>query len=125
MARWSNGRRNAYRCKKYHHMCGSCHFNRTSKDEFSIKFSMFVLNFFSVYTKIRSERSPIHSKLSLLSLKVPQISKLGHNEKHNYIKYSKFNTDVLSKWHYLDIKPKKHLAKKDWKYFYIYTQSSI
>ena len=28
-------------------MCGSCHFNRASNDEFSIKFWMFVLIFFS------------------------------------------------------------------------------
>ena len=47
--------------------CGSCHFNRASNDESSVEFCMFVLIFFPADIIIRFERSPIHSKLSLLS----------------------------------------------------------
>ena len=43
-------------------MCESCHFDRAWHDKFSVQFWMF----FSQH-KIRSERSPIHSELSLLS----------------------------------------------------------
>ena len=45
-------------------MSGSCHFDRASNDKFSVEFLMFVLIIFSDDIKIRSERIPIHSKLS-------------------------------------------------------------
>ena len=48
-------------------MYGSCHFDKPSNDEFSVKFWMFVFFVFSADIKIRSKRSPIDSKLSLLS----------------------------------------------------------
>ena len=48
-------------------MWGSCHFDRASNDKFSVEYWMFVLIFSSAGIKIRSERSPIHLKLSLLS----------------------------------------------------------
>ena len=48
-------------------MCVSCHLNRASNDKSRVKFWMFVLIFFSANIKIRSKRSLIHSKLSLLS----------------------------------------------------------
>ena len=47
--------------------CGSCQFDKASNDEFRVKFWMFVLIFFSADIKIRSGKSPIQSKLSLLS----------------------------------------------------------
>ena len=46
---------------------GSCHFDRALNDEFSVEFLMFFWIILSADIKIRSERSPIHSKLSLLS----------------------------------------------------------
>ena len=49
---------------KYSLMYGSCHFNRASNDKFSVEF-LCMFDFFSV--DIRSQKSPIHSKLSLLS----------------------------------------------------------
>ena len=44
-------------------MWGACHFDRTSNDEFGGELFVFVI--FSADIKIRSERSSIHSKLSL------------------------------------------------------------
>ena len=43
-------------------------YNRPSNDKFSVEFWISVLIFSLADIEIRSERSPIHSKLSLLSL---------------------------------------------------------
>ena len=86
-------------------MCGSCHINRATNAKFSVEFWMFVLIFFSA--DIRSERSPIHSKLSRLTkgtLEGASNFKTWlrlQNKTITNIQNSTLNSsfDTLSKWH--------------------------
>ena len=75
-------------------MCGSCHFDKASHDEFSVEFLMFVLIFFQPTLKIRSERSPIQSKSSRLGHLegAPNFKTWSQLKKHSNNKYSKFDT---------------------------------
>ena len=83
-------------------MCGSCHFKRAANREFSIAFWMFVLILFSADIEIRSERSPIHSKLSLF-WRYPNFKTQSwlKNITITNIQNSTLNLsfDALSKWH--------------------------
>ena len=61
-------------------MCGSCHFDRASNDEFSVKFWMFVLIFFQ--PTFKSDLKEVYFTQNDLfwvkaPLKVPQILKLS------------------------------------------------
>ena len=47
-------------------MCESCHFDRALHDDFSVKFWMFVLIFFSAHIKIRYKRNLIHLRLKVV-----------------------------------------------------------
>ena len=85
-------------------ICGSCRFDRASNDEFSVEFWMFSLIFFfqPASNSDRSERSRIHSKLSLLSKGIliipwrcPKFQNSAEVEKHKENKYSKFDTKFI------------------------------